>query len=562
MAESTAMAVKGSVGDPLAAGWDALRAGDWVAARECFLGALAAEESAEAFEGLGWATYCLDDDPGTFDARTQAFRRYRDRGDSQSAARVAAWLAADWLEFRGEPAVASGWLETARRLLDTAETGPGHGWLAVHEASMVVDEDPQRARTLAVEAVSVGRRLSIPELEMVGMGLEGLALVSTGDVVAGMRRLDEATMRALSGDAAILPCVAWACCYLIAACEQVRDYDRARQWCERVNEFCQRHGIALLLSVCKAKYAGVLTWQGRWDEAEVELKLAVDGLVATRPAMVGDALVRLGDLRRRQGRLDEAEELFRRCEATPLAILGRAEIALDRGAAENAAELADRYLRRFPDRNRVERCAGLEVAVRAHLRLQASERAEAALTELRDLAGAVARSRPLRAAALTAHGRVAAARGDLDAARCFLEDALDLLVDAEAPFETARIRVDLAGVLAAAGRAAPARAEYERALAVFRHIGARGEQGRTQALVGRLGPDTPDGSAAGPLDVLSPREREVLTLVADGLTNREIAERLVVSEHTVHRHVTSILRKLQLPSRAAAATMAARHGLV
>jgi LuxR family transcriptional regulator, maltose regulon positive regulatory protein len=427
---------------------------------------------------------------------------------------------------------------------------------------MVVDEDPERARTLAVAAVSVGQRLSIPELEMVGMGLEGLALVSTGDVVAGMRRLDEATMRALSGDAAILPCVAWACCYLIAACEQVRDYDRAGQWCERVSEFCQRHGIALLLSVCKAKYAGVLTWQGRWDEAEVELKLAVDGLVATRPAMVGDALVRLGDLRRRQGRLDEAEELFQRCEGNPLAILGRAEIALDRGAADSAAELADRYLRRFPDRNRVERCAGLEVAVRAHLRLQALERAEAALTELRDLADIVTRSRPLRAAALTAQGRVATVRGDLDAARCFLEDALDLLADAGAPFETARVRVDLAGVLAAAGRAAPARAEYGRALAVFRNIGARGEQVRTQALVGRLGPEAPGGPAAGPLEVLSPREREVLTLVADGLTNREIAERLVVSEHTVHRHVTSILRKLQLPSRAAAAAMAARHGLV
>jgi ATP/maltotriose-dependent transcriptional regulator MalT len=329
-----------------------------------------------------------------------------------------------------------------------------------------------------------------------------------------------------------------------------------------VSEFCQRHGIALLLSVCKAKYAGVLTWQGRWDEAEVELKLAVDGLAATRPAMVGDALVRLGDLRRRQGRLDEAEELFRRCEGNPLAILGRAEIALDRGAAQNAAELADRYLRRFPDRTRIERCAGLEVAVRAHLRLQAPERAEAALTELRDLADAAARSRPLRAAALTAQGRVAAARGDLAAARCFLEDALDLLVDAGAPFETARIRVDLAGVLAAVGRAATARAEYERALAVFRHVGARGEQVRTQALVDRLGPETPGGPAAGLLDVLSPREREVLTLVADGLTNREIAERLVVSEHTVHRHVTSILRKLQLPTRAAAATVAARHGLV
>jgi LuxR family maltose regulon positive regulatory protein len=562
MADSTVMTVKLSTANSLAAGWDALRIGDWVAARECFLRAIASEESAEAFEGLGWAMYCLDDDPGTFDARTQAYRLYRDRGDAQSAARVAAWLATDWLEFRGERAVASGWLETARRLLATTEAGPGHGWLAVHEAAMVIDDDAGKARTLALEAVSVGRRLGIPELEMVGMGLEGFALVSAGDVAAGMRRLDEATMAALSGDAAILPCVAWAYCIMIAACEQVRDYDRAGQWCERMSEFCLRHQLALPLSSCKARYAGVLTWQGRWDEAEVELKLAVDGLATARPPLVGRALVRLGDLRRRQGRLDEAEELFRRCGGDPLAILGLAEVALERGAAENAADLAERYLRRFPDRNRIERCAGLEVAVRAHLLLQAPERAEAALTELRDLADATARSRPLRAAALTAQGRVAAARGDLAAARCLLEDALDLLADAAAPFETARVRVDLAGVLAAAGRAASARAEYERALAVFGHVGARGEQVRTQAVVDRLETEAPGGPAAGPLDVLTPREREVLTLVADGLTNREIAERLVVSEHTVHRHVTSILRKLQLPSRAAAATVAARHGLV
>src|SRR5262245_12917472 len=91
MGDSTTMTVKVSADDPVSAGWEALRKGDWVTARECFRRALAAEESAEAFEGLGWATYCLDDDPGTFDARTQAYRRYRDRGDSQSAARVAAW---------------------------------------------------------------------------------------------------------------------------------------------------------------------------------------------------------------------------------------------------------------------------------------------------------------------------------------------------------------------------------------------------------------------------------------------------------------------------------------
>ena len=70
-------------------------------------------------------------------------------------------------------------------------------------------------------------------------------------------------------------CVAWVCCYLIAACEQVRDYDRAGEWCERVSAFCERHAIALPLGVCRANHAGVLTWQGRWTDAEAELELAV-----------------------------------------------------------------------------------------------------------------------------------------------------------------------------------------------------------------------------------------------------------------------------------------------
>jgi LuxR family transcriptional regulator, maltose regulon positive regulatory protein len=511
---------------------------------------------------VGWAAYCLDDDALTFDTRERAFRLYHRRGDNQRAARVAAWLAADWLEFRGEQAVANGWMRRAHRLLHGAEPGPGHGWLAVHEASMIVDEDTQTARRLAAEAVEIGRRFGVPELEMVGLGLEGVALVSEGDLAAGMQRLDEATAAALSDDAEILVCVAWACCYLIAACEQVRDYDRAGEWCERVSEFCERHAIALPLGVCRANHAGVLTWQGRWTDAEAELELAVEGLAVSRPALVGDALVRLGELRRRQGLLDEAEELFARCPGKPLAVLGQAEIALARGDPADAADLADRYLRRYPDHNRIERCAGLEVAVRAFIDLDDAQRADGARAELDELARC-AGTRPLEAAALAARGLVGAARGEFDAARCALEDALDLMAMTGAPFETARLRLDLARVLAALRHEDRARREIEAALPVFRRLDARGEQARAETMLAALAtvPRDPSGPPVNALNQLSKREREVLGLLADGLTNRGIAERLVVSEHTVHRHVTSILRKTGCPSRAAAASLAARHGL-
>ncbi|MGH9277226.1 MAG: LuxR C-terminal-related transcriptional regulator [Acidimicrobiales bacterium] len=545
------------------AGWDALAAGDWHGARACFEGALATEETAETLEGLGWAAYCLDDDPLTFHARERAFNLYRKRGDDGAAARVAAWLAADWLEFRGKPAVANGWLRRAHRLIDDAEPGPGHGWLAVHEASIIVDDDPVGARRLAAQAVEIGRRFGVPELEMVGLGLEGVALVSEGDLAAGMARLDEAVAAALSGEAELLVCVAWACCYLIAACEQVRDYDRAGEWCERVGEFCERHGIALPLSVCKAKHAGVLTWQGRWEEAEDELRSAADGLAASRPPLIGDALVRLAELRRRQGRHDEAEDLFKQCEGNPLALVGRAALALHRDCPSEAVELAERFLRGLPDKTRTERAAGLEISVRAYASLADFDRARVALEELDEIASR-ARTRPLRAAVLAAGAAVAAAAGNHDAARCSLEDAIDLLAACGAPFETAHARLDLAASLTALGRHEPARREIEAARVALHALGAASALARTDAMLEKLGqtPSIPHmGATEGPLAQLSRREVEVLALVAQGLTNNDIAERLVLSEHTVHRHVTNLLRKLRLPSRTAAASFATRHGV-
>src|SRR5262249_31517986 len=205
----------------LGAGWEALSEGNWAGARARFEKALAAGETPEALEGLGWAGYCLDDERLTFDARERAYRLYRERGEGPSAARVAAWLAADCLEFRGEAAVATGRLQGPPRPQAEPEPGSGPGRAAVHEAWMLVDEDTATARRLARGAVELGRRFGVPELEMVGLALEGQALVSEGNLREGMRRLDEATAAALAGEAKILICVAWACCYLIGAREEV-----------------------------------------------------------------------------------------------------------------------------------------------------------------------------------------------------------------------------------------------------------------------------------------------------------------------------------------------------
>jgi DNA-binding NarL/FixJ family response regulator len=543
----------------LDAGWAALRNGNWERARASFEESLGDAETPEALEGIGAASQMLNEDTLTFDARERAYRLYLQRGDKGSAARIAAWLAADRLMFRGEPAIANGWLQRAHSLIDGLEPGIDHGWLAIHEGHMAIamDEDTTKARRLAVRAVELGRAFGAPELEMLGLGLEGRALVSEGQLEEGMRRLDEATTVALQGEASLLYCVAWACCYLISACERVRDYDRAAQWCERVGEFCGQHDI-FLLNICRAHYASVLSWQGRWDEAESQLSAAVEGLQASRPPMVGDALARLGELRRRQGRPADAEELFARSETHSITLLGRAALALDRDEPSEAAELADRYLRRFPDPGRIERGAGLEVLVAALARLGEYERADESLQQLREIA-ARAGTRPLLAALRSSEGTLAAARGDHEAARRSFEDALDLLAASDAQFEAARVRLDLAATLTAMGRHDRAKREIETAVADFRQLGADTELVRAEAMLAK--PRRTPNVADTPLAALSNRELEVLRLVAEGLTNHEIAQRLVLSEHTVNRHVANILRKLGLPTRAAAASVAGRHGV-
>jgi DNA-binding CsgD family transcriptional regulator len=542
----------------LDAGWVALGLGDWQGARTAFQATLADGETAEALEGLGWAGHMLSEDRLTIDARERAYRGYLDRGDRSSAARIASLLAADCLMFRGEAAVANGWLQRAHSLIDDLEPGLDHGWLAIHEGHIAVSlvEDTAKARQLAARAVQLGRAFNAPELEMLGLGLEGRALVSDGELEEGMRRLDEATTVALHGEARLLYCVAWACCYLISACERVRDYERAAEWCDRVGDFCGRHDI-FLLNICRAHYASVLSWQGRWDEAETQLTEAVGGLRASRPPMVGDALARLGELRRRQGRLNEAEELFARAESHTISLLGRAQLALDRDQPAEAAELADRYLRRFPERGRVERSAGLEVGVRAFAGCGELERSEDALSELRGISTR-AKTRPIQAAVYASEGTLAAARGDHNAARCSFEDAIDLLAACDAPFEAGRVRLDLAATLRAQGRQDRARREIEVAIAAFREIGAEAECARAEAMLEKRRNAGP--AMDGPLARLSARELEVLGLVAEGLTNHDIAQRLVLSEHTVNRHVANILGKLGLNSRTAAASLAGRYG--
>jgi hypothetical protein len=350
----------------LDAGWIELANGRWDAAMVFFEKAVAAAETPEAYEGLSWAAWWRDDAGIVFDARDRAYRLYKARADAAGAARMAIWLACDQLDFRGALAVARGWLARAHRLLDPLEPAAEHGWLAFFEG-YIADAIGESARSLelAARAAELGRGLGVPDLEMLGLALEGGTLVSCARVAEGMRRLDEAVAAALEGDARIPIAGAWACCFLVTACSAVRDFERAFAWCDRIAEFAERYGSRYMLAFCRAEYGAVDVWRGRWTDAERVLEASVEDFSQSRPAMVGAPLVALAELRRRQGRAGEAALLLDRAGPSSAVHLCRARLALDRGEALGAVELAERVLRQVPEHRRLDRAPALEVLVRA-----------------------------------------------------------------------------------------------------------------------------------------------------------------------------------------------------
>jgi DNA-binding NarL/FixJ family response regulator len=545
-------------------GSEALARGDWSEARRWFEASLAQAETADALEGLGLAAWWLDDAAAVFESRERAYKLYLDAGDRRSAARMAVWLAWDCWAFRGETAVANGWLQRARRHLDGIPESAELAWLEARESQLALaeDGDPDRAHRHAAEAVRIGRATGAIDFEMLGRSLQGLALVASGAVAEGMKLLDEVNAAVVAGELKDQIAIGLASCYLIAACDRVRDYDRAVQWCTRLKAFCERWSFRPLFAVCRTQYASVCMWRGTWLEAEQELTAATDELAASRPAMTADGLVRLAELRRRQGRLVEAAAMFEQASHHPLAALGRAELAFDRGDLRAAADAAERYLRRVPSHNRTERVVALDLLVRALAGSGDLDGARTALAELNAIAALVA-TKPLSASASLAAGSIALAEGRSDESRRHLEDAVDLFLQSGAPFEVARARVELARALASLGRVDAARDEAQRAIDLLAELRAELELARARRVLASL--DAKPGAQAAPRDTsagLTARELEVLKLVAEGLNNQVIADKLFVSEHTIHRHVANIFSKLSVSSRAAAVAQAARRGLL
>jgi ATP/maltotriose-dependent transcriptional regulator MalT len=539
---------------------DAMGRGAWQEAVAAFRDAVAAQpENAAALEGLGTALWWLDDHDPVLQTRERAFRAYREAGDILGAVRVASALVIDYADYRGDIAVSDGWMQRAERLLQGSQPSPEAGWAKLTHAftDLMFHNDAEGARTHMDQGSAIAEALQNFDLQMMSLCIEGLILVREGHAGEGMRRMDEMMAAATAGEMTDLTMVSNGCCTLLYACEAIADYDRANPWCEQTMEFCRRTGLNTLFTVCRTSYASVLIWKGQWDAAEAELTSVVRDLAPGRSDYERQSLAKLGEVRRRQGRFDEAEALFARGEPHFIALRGRAALALDRGDADTAIDYATRFLRRVGVEDQAEHAFADAQLVHAYLLKGDVEAAELHLAGLHDMATLVG-TRPLLAVASEANGAFAQAQSRLDDAKRCYEDAIDLYETTADAFDAARTRLAYAEVLSVLGREAAAIEQAVLAQETFKRLGASHYAAAAQTLVAKLsGPlGTPPVTAVLP-NGLSTREVEVLWLLAAGKTNQEIADGLVLSVRTVERHISTIYQKLEIKGRAARASAAA-----
>jgi DNA-binding CsgD family transcriptional regulator/tetratricopeptide (TPR) repeat protein len=489
----------------------------------------------------------------------RAYAAYRSVGDQLGAIRVARTVAGMHSSILGQFAVSAGWLSRAQTLLATVGDTSERGWVALNAGMFEPDRPTKHARFS--EALTIARASGDQQLEVAALAYLGASLVHGDDVARGMQLLDEA-LAAVAGDEVDDFCVLEEVfCQLFSACEHARDVTRADQWIHVGEAIAARRGLPAVSAFCRTHYGAVLTVAGRWPEADSTLTEAIQlwALGQRSSILRGGALVRLADLRVRQGRYEEAAALLadlhpmnEREAARPLAA-----IHLARGESAIARDLLERALEPIEPES-----AGaaplLEVLVEVLIVDGDAAAAERAADQL--VAASRRHASPyLRAAAALARGRVCLATGAGDARAC-LREALDQFSRTNMPLELARARLELATAIASE-QPAVALTEARAALDVFERLRASRHTDQATALLRKLGVRLPVArtASAGPL---TGREAEVLDLVGAGFSNSEIAERLYISRKTVEHHVSNVLAKLGLRSRAEAAAWAVRHSSV
>jgi DNA-binding NarL/FixJ family response regulator len=489
------------------------------------------------------------------DAWARAHAALLEDGAVERAARCAFWLAFG-LMHRGERTRAGGWLQRAQRLLDDHDRDcVERGYLLLPAAlGRLSAREAGEAHALFVRAAETGDRFRDPDLAALGRLGRGQARIRLGEVDDGVALLDEAMAAVEAGELSPVV-VGTVYCAVIETCHEIFDLRRAGDWTEALTRWCEAQPeLVRFRGQCRARRAEILQHRGAWDDALDEARAACERLAGPPgdPA-AGLAFYRRAELHRLRGEFADAERAYGeaakwgRSPQPGLALLRLAQGRVDEAAASIRREAEERADR--PDRARV-------LAARVEIALAAGdlEAARASAAELDAIASGLG-APYLRALADQARSAVRLADGDPQTALHAAREAAAAWEELQAPREAARARVLVALACAELGDDDTARVELDAARWAFRRLGARPDLERVDVLAPAA---EPPGDGHG----LTPREIEVLRRVAAGDTNRAIAGRLSISERTVERHVSNLLRKLGVPNRSAATAWAFKHGIV
>ncbi|HET7690714.1 MAG TPA: LuxR C-terminal-related transcriptional regulator [Nocardioidaceae bacterium] len=526
--------------------------GRWKAARDAYAALLEVDNSADAHLGLARACWWSGETGRARGHAELAFAAYDREHKYADAAMVAVHLCIWHLTNFDNASAGHGWLARAREAAERSNNLTVGGWVTLL-SGYFADDRSEGLRLLEAAATTAALQEDLDLATMATADL-GLSHVIAGDVGRGMAMLDEAMAATLAEPRGMLEVVVWASCDMLAACSLVDDLQRATEWCRAADRFMETYGCPFLQARCRAHYGRVLVAAGRWTEAEQELERALAMAADTGRGPRTEALTALADLRQRQGRPDESLQLLDAADGTASGAAIRAASLLDLGRADDARAALRSELA-------VQPAEGpdypLLAAAMAEMELAAGRLEDASALLLHDHLARNAPSYPRSAGLLArASGLLAAAQDNTESARNHLGFALDVFTRLELAYEAACTELHLAVLLrtsdvdAAIGRAHAAHRRLEA-------IGARQKASEASALLRALGVTPRPGRPSA--DALSARERDVLELVAAGLSNPAIAERLFLSRRTVGHHVSSILRKLNMSSRAEAAAFHARR---
>jgi ATP/maltotriose-dependent transcriptional regulator MalT len=491
------------------------------------------------FDQLAVAAYLLGRDDDTVRAFERAHAGHAAANDVGAAARSAYWLGVT-LFLRGEMAPGGGWMARAARLAEEADDRECQALLLVPDFLGALDGgDAPRADELTREmlALAAGSR-DHDVLAMVHLS-RGQALLLAGACGDAMKLFDEVMVAVMAGEVSPIP-AGLAYCIVVDACMQGCDVRRASEWTDALNRWCDAQpDLVPYRGQCLVHRSQVLQYRGAWDDAITEAAHAERHLTDPPHPALGMALYQQGELRRLRGEFAEAERFYRLASAhgrDP-----RPGLALLRLAEGNADAAVATIQRMLPEsESQFDRPAVLLAAVEVLAATGDLAAARAAADELAAVA-ASGDAVMLRAMSDYAAGCVAA---DPRAGLAALRRALTAFRELGIAYEEARVRVKIADACAALGDADTQGFELDAARDVFARLGAAPD-------LAALGADAPSDDLP-----ITGREVEVLQLVAKGMTNREIAGALVLSEHTVARHLQNIFLKLGVSSRAAATAYA------